>query len=103
MSFLIYHFYKIYVIHYTLIHFNWQHSSLVVEICDLLSQIYPETRRPTSNANTDWGMAGFVNSILNTSDSNVRGANMGPTWVLSAPDGPHVGPMNLAIKDCLMS
>ena len=30
-------------------------------------------------------------------DSKVRGANMGPTWVLSAPDGPHVGPMNLAI------
>ena len=24
---------------------------------------------------------------------------MGPTWVLSAADGPHVGPMNLAIKD----
>ena len=22
---------------------------------------------------------------------------MGPTWVLTAPDGPHVGPMNLAI------
>ena len=31
-------------------------------------------------------------------DSKVHGANMGPTWVLSAPDGPHVGPMNLAIK-----
>ena len=30
-------------------------------------------------------------------DSKVHGANMGPTWVLSAPDGPHVGPMNLAI------
>ena len=28
----------------------------------------------------------------------VYGANMGPTWVLSAPDGPHVGPMNLAIR-----
>ena len=25
-------------------------------------------------------------------DSKVHGANMGPTWVLSAPDGPHVGP-----------
>ena len=25
-------------------------------------------------------------------------ANMGPTLVLSAPDGPHVGPMNLAIR-----
>ena len=23
---------------------------------------------------------------------------MGPTWVLSAPDGPHIGPMNLAIR-----
>ena len=32
------------------------------------------------------------------SDSKVHGANMGPTWVLSAPDGPHVGPMSLAIR-----
>ena len=31
-------------------------------------------------------------------DSKVHGANMGPTWVLSAPDGPHVGPMNFAIR-----
>ena len=30
-------------------------------------------------------------------DSKVHGANMGPTWVLSAPDGPDVGPMNFAI------
>ena len=28
---------------------------------------------------------------------------MGPTWVLSAPDGPHVGPMNLAIRDDIHS
>ena len=34
-------------------------------------------------------------------DKKVHGANMGPTWVLSAPDGPHVGPMNLAIRVCL--
>ena len=31
-------------------------------------------------------------------DSKVHGANMAPTWVLSAPYGPHVGPMNLAIR-----
>ena len=31
-------------------------------------------------------------------DSKVHGANMGPTWVLSAPYGPHVGPMNLVIR-----
>ena len=31
-------------------------------------------------------------------DSKVHGANMGPTWVLSAADRPHVGPLNLAIR-----
>ena len=30
-------------------------------------------------------------------DSKVHGAIIGPTWVLSSPGGPHVGPMNLAI------
>ena len=34
-------------------------------------------------------------------DSKVHGANMGPTWVLSATDGPHVGLMYLAIWACL--
>ena len=29
---------------------------------------------------------------IDTPDSKVHGANMGPTWVLSAPDGPNVGP-----------
>ena len=32
-------------------------------------------------------------------NSKVHGANMGPTWGLSAPDGPHFGPMKLAIRD----
>ena len=40
---------------------------------------------------------------VNIPDSKVHGANMGPTWVRSAPDGPHVGPMNLAIGDMLQS
>ena len=31
-------------------------------------------------------------------DSKVHGVYMGPTWVLSAPYGPHVSPMNLAIR-----
>ena len=31
-------------------------------------------------------------------DTKVHEANMGPTGVLSVPDGPHVGPMNLAIS-----
>ena len=42
-------------------------------------------------------------------DSKVYGTNTGPTWALSVPDGPHVGPMNLAIRaimwrtDCTIS
>ena len=32
-------------------------------------------------------------------DNNVHVANMGPTWVLSAPGGPLVGPMNTAIRE----
>ena len=38
-------------------------------------------------------------SSINIPDSKVHMANMGPTWVLSAPGGPHVGPMNFAIRD----
>ena len=46
-------------------------------------------------------MSGMLNSveaeIKPFPDKKVHGANMGPTWVLSAPDGPHFGPMNLVI------
>ena len=54
-----------------------------------------------------WRKQQFIRQIQTSSrflalaipDSKVHGANMGPTWVLLAPDGPHVGPMNLAIRD----
>ena len=41
----------------------------------------------------------FLYNMVDTPDSKVHGANMDPTWVLSAPGGPHVGPMKLAIWD----
>ena len=35
-------------------------------------------------------------------DNKIHGANVGPTWVLVAPSGPHVGHTNLAIwKDTI--
>ena len=34
-------------------------------------------------------------------DSQVHGANMGPIWGRQDPGGPHVGPMNIAIWDCM--
>ena len=42
-----------------------------------------------------------MNPIFNIAnpDSKVHGAHMGPIWVMSAPNGPHVGPMNLAIRE----
>ena len=41
----------------------------------------------------------FLYNMVDTPDSKVHGANIDPTWVLSAPSGPHVGPINLAIRD----
>ena len=43
----------------------------------------------------------WINSVLchTIPDSKVHGANMGPTGVLSTQNGPHVGPMNPAIRD----
>ena len=45
----------------------------------------------------------FVQEVLlpNNPDSKVHGSDMGSTWVLSAPDGPHVGPMNLAMRESI--
>ena len=43
----------------------------------------------------------LIHLTHNIQDGKIHGANMGPTWVLSAPDGPHVGPMNLAMRDVL--
>ena len=43
----------------------------------------------------------FFVLFIYAADNKVHGANMGPTWVLSAPDGPHVCPMNLAIRGIL--
>ena len=47
----------------------------------------------------------FISGIFIHTPPNrkVHGANMGPTWVLSAPDGSHVGPMNFAIRAALIS
>ena len=39
-----------------------------------------------------------IDRLVPETDSKVHGANMGPTWVLLAPDGPHVGPVNLAVR-----
>ena len=78
------------------------------------------TKRPNASPQTNWplhrphptvnymGKDGWICRIVcplppptGDPDSKVYGANMGPTWVLSAPDGPHVGPMNLGIRELM--
>ena len=55
-----------------------------------------------SKKKKDWaicyGPALYQIYIRNCPDSKIHGANMGPNSVLSAPDGPYVGPMNLVIR-----
>ena len=61
-----------------------------IEIIWQLSEIMLPTRSSVELCN--------IKHVWKTDpDSKVHGVNMGPTWVLSAQDGPHVGPMNLAI------
>ena len=47
-------------------------------------------------------LGGTANGLKGKTDSKVHGANMGPIWCRQDPDGPHVGPMNFAIWECIM-
>ena len=70
---------------------------LRVRVCDrhiCILQAFSQTIRQEYHIHKDV-------SGGNIPDSKVHWANMGPAWVLLAPDRPHVGPMNLAIRDIL--
>ena len=82
-----------------------------IEILWAWGVTYNIVRRSAKPADPNWAKDHNISSLFSYShvnltnfpESKVHGANMGPTWVLSAPDGPHVGPMNLAIwvkKSC---
>ena len=65
------------------------HIYHITAIIDMLAETHFNIKKPyQQNRNSH-----------HNPDSKVHGTNMGPTWVLSAPDGPHVGPMNLAIRE----
>ena len=69
----------------------WHLQSGIMEVITSLSQPYWVCKRP--EIGPDKGANGYA-----WPHGKIHGANMGPTWVLSAPDGPHVGPMSLAIR-----
>ena len=43
-------------------------------------------------------MCAWINGWVNNREAAQIAKFMGPTWVLSAPGGPHVSPMNIAIR-----
>ena len=52
--------------------------------------------------NCSWlGYEQMSMGIYNNPDSKVHGANMGPIWGRQDPGGPHGGPMNFVIWECL--
>ena len=44
----------------------------------------------------------LMHFYLKNPDSNVHVANMGPIWGRQDPGGPHLGPMNTAIREALL-
>ena len=59
-------------------------------------QLWADIRLKVCNTINCYGF--FIWCRKTVPDSKLHGANLGPTWVLSAPDGPHDGPMNLALR-----
>ena len=60
--------------------------------------MYSQWRRFCQNDEMSISVVTFFLETGAFPGSKVHGASMGPTWVLSAPDEPHVVPMNLAIR-----
>ena len=59
------------------------------------STVYPNSASILNLTKRQLTSAAFL--VDESPDNKVHGANMGPTWVLSAQGGPHVDPMNFAI------
>ena len=64
---------------------------------------YPFYLTPSITASDENLVKSAAYRFDNFPDNKVQVAHMGPTWVLSAPGGPHVGPMNLAIRVLMQS
>ena len=60
-------------------------------LCYSLYDINNQYSRDSNNIDVSYD---DINDNIDYPDSKVHGANMGPTWVLSATDGP----MNFAIR-----
>ena len=89
------------------IHFNacWIPTNVKIDACDKPNWYFKKMLQGFRSTEAIKGyrelwtfeMFAISPGWLYSPDSKIHGAHMGPTWVLSAPGGPHVGPTNLAI------
>ena len=72
--------------------------------------LYHQPLKNTEYKKCAWGQQDFQLQVVKecflhdcyNPDSKVHGAYMGPTWGSQDPGGPHVGPMNLAIRESMV-
>ena len=88
----------------TIKHFGLKPRTFIISIEDQVCSHDKSLLRLTSKKTSKLRTTGpyVVNPPMDSPrkrlpDRKVHGVNMGPTWVLSAPGGSHVGHMNLAI------
>ena len=62
------------------------------------NDIYHDNDNVQTSFVKQWWFCTYFSVSPGDPNNKIHGTNMGSTWVLSAPDGPHVGPMNLAIR-----
>ena len=83
---------------------EWKSNYIPPKIMGLITYPCPDFVARYFNATvhpkyTRFGFCAIFQLWQDIPGSKVHGANAGSTWVLSAPYGPHVGPMNLAIRN----
>ena len=86
----------LFVKHYEAFQSDWIYCVYPPYTLPILIRLYAVVQ-PFGKWGADQRNSGRTRSVLATASTNI--ANMAPTWVLSAPDRPHVGPMNLAIRE----
>ena len=99
--------YLLTIYHWVIINVNWKSRKVPkrpkavenIKVCQ--KKIYDKRMKCDMYKHYKLYLTVFDVNELHSQDSKVDGANMGPSWVFSVPDGPHVGPMNFARRACL--
>ena len=71
--------------------------------CDMIFIVQNDTYFLRSFDNSNWRRGLNPELMRSYPDIKIHGANTGPTWLLSASGGPHVGPMNIAFIVCMVA